>query len=219
MKFCKKCGVETIRYTNGGCRPCNLASASSWQKENKEKKAVYDAQYRAENKDRISNNKANYHAANAEEINQKRRMRYAKNPDAEKITMASYYKDNRDKLLKDCASYYVANKIKHAEYGAAWRAANPEKKRLYEINRRARKLSSGGKLSADIEQRLLKLQRGLCPCCKQPLWDDYHIDHIMPLALGGKNEDSNIQLLRAKCNMQKNAKHPINFMQQRGFLI
>lgn len=71
----------------------------------------------------------------------------------------------------------------------------------------------------DIAERLFKLQRGKCACCKQPLGDDYHMDHIMPLSLGGSNTDDNIQLLRAKCNQQKSAKHPVDFMQQRGFLI
>jgi 5-methylcytosine-specific restriction endonuclease McrA len=52
-----------------------------------------------------------------------------------------------------------------------------------------------------------------------PLGDNYHIDHIMPLALGGSNTDDNIQLLRQRCNNQKCAKHPVDFMQSRGFLL
>ena len=46
-----------------------------------------------------------------------------------------------------------------------------------------------------------------------------HLDHIMPLALGGSNTDDNIQLLRARCNLQKRAKHPVDFMRERGYLI
>lgn len=45
------------------------------------------------------------------------------------------------------------------------------------------------------------------------------MDHIVPLALGGSNTDGNIQLLRATCNQQKHAKHPVVFMQERGFLL
>lgn len=56
-------------------------------------------------------------------------------------------------------------------------------------------------------------------CCGLPLGDNYHIDHIMPLALGGSNTDDNIQLLRQRCNNQKCAKHPVDFMQSRGFLL
>jgi 5-methylcytosine-specific restriction endonuclease McrA len=45
------------------------------------------------------------------------------------------------------------------------------------------------------------------------------MDHIVPLYLGGLNVDSNIQLLRAKCNLQKNKKHPVDFMRSKGFLL
>lgn len=45
------------------------------------------------------------------------------------------------------------------------------------------------------------------------------MDHIMPLALGGTNTDDNIQLLCPTCNRSKHAKHPVDFMQQRGFLL
>ena len=63
------------------------------------------------------------------------------------------------------------------------------------------------------------LQKGLCPCCRKPLGNDYHMDHIIPLALGGSNGDNNIQLLRSECNLEKQAKHPVDFMQSRGFLL
>ena len=86
-------------------------------------------------------------------------------------------------------------------------------------NRRARMLEVGGKLSSGLSGRLFKLQRGKCACCKLPLGDDYHLDHIIPIDLGGANEDWNIQLLRAKCNCQKHNTHPIDFMQSKGFLL
>jgi 5-methylcytosine-specific restriction endonuclease McrA len=65
-----------------------------------------------------------------------------------------------------------------------------------------------GKLSQDIEMRLFAAQNGLCVCCGCNLGNNYHVDHIMPLALGGTNTDDNVQLLRAECNMRKAAKHP-----------
>jgi 5-methylcytosine-specific restriction endonuclease McrA len=74
-------------------------------------------------------------------------------------------------------------------------------------------------LSKDISQKLFKIQNGLCACCRKPLGDNFHLDHIMPMALGGSNTDDNIQLLRSRCNQQKHAKHPVDFMQERGFLL
>jgi len=102
---------------------------------------------------------------------------------------------------------------------ARWEAANPEARLTINRNRRARKKGNGGKLSPNIKIKLYELQRGRCACCRQPLGADYHLDHIMPLALGGQNVDSNMQLLRAVCNLSKGAKHPVDYMQRKGMLL
>jgi len=74
--------------------------------------------------------------------------------------------------------------------------------------------------SPNLSEKLFVLQKGICACgCQQPLGRDYHLDHRMPLALGGTNTDDNVQLLTKLCNLQKGKKHPIDFMQSRGFLI
>lgn len=36
---------------------------------------------------------------------------------------------------------------------------------------------------------------------------------------GGANDKSNIQLLCPHCNLSKGAKHPVDFMQERGMLL
>jgi 5-methylcytosine-specific restriction endonuclease McrA len=101
-----------------------------------------------------------------------------------------------------------------------WFAANPEKRTEYEQNRRAKKLASGGKLTIGIKARLYKLQAGKCLCCKEKFdMRNMHMDHVMPLSLGGEHCDLNIQLLCQPCNQSKHAKHPIDFMQSRGFLL
>ena len=100
-----------------------------------------------------------------------------------------------------------------------WRKDNPSAVRVYYHSRRIRKLNGGVKLSKGLVEKLLRLQRGKCACCGRPLGSDYHLDHIMPLSMGGLNTDNNVQLLRAKCNLQKSAKHPVDFMRQRGYLI
>lgn len=101
-----------------------------------------------------------------------------------------------------------------------WHKSHPENMRINNHNRRARKRENGGVLSRDIADKLYKLQRGRCACgCGKNLGDDYHLDHIMPIKLGGANKDCNIQLLRPFCNTQKHAKHPIDYMQSKGFLL
>lgn len=104
-------------------------------------------------------------------------------------------------------------------YCAEHPAESIGKRLAWSHNRRARNLGVAGEISHQSIDRLYDLQRGKCPCCGLPLGDNYHLDHIMPLALGGTNTDDNIQLLRQECNNQKRAKHPIDFMQRRGFLL
>ncbi len=127
--------------------------------------------------------------------------------------MSAWKSKNRDKVKAYNAAYGAA----HREEAKAWRRANKNVDRVHKQNRRHRE--RGGNLSAGIALKLFKLQRGKCACCGELLGDDYQLDHIMPIALGGKNVDSNMQLLRKVCNLQKHAKHPIDFMQERGLLL
>jgi 5-methylcytosine-specific restriction endonuclease McrA len=62
-------------------------------------------------------------------------------------------------------------------------------------------------------------QRWLCVACRVDISAAYEMDHIVPLSRGGRHEKHNIQLLCATCNRSKNAKHPIDFMQSRGYLL
>lgn len=130
----------------------------------------------------------------------------------------AYYAANAEKIKEAAAKRRALNPEEPRRQSREWFAKNPEKRVIYQQNRDAKKNKSG-KLSPDLISKLFKLQRGKCPCCKQSLGDDYHLDHKMPLALGGSNTDDNMQLLTATCNMQKHKKHPVDFMQSRGFLL
>lgn len=133
--------------------------------------------------------------------------------------LKAYRVARKDELKVYDAKRYADNREEFKAIASKWKADNPEDARINNHNRRARMLEVGGKLSSGLSGRLFKLQRGKCACCKTPLGDKYHRDHYLPLALNGPNEDWNVQLLCAPCNLQKSAKHPIDFMQQRGFLL
>jgi 5-methylcytosine-specific restriction endonuclease McrA len=136
-----------------------------------------------------------------------------------KLCRGAHHKAGRERAAAMIAVYDLAMKERRRQASVRYGKEHPEYNRLCAHNRRARLALTGGKLSKGLSAKLFKLQRGLCPCCQQPLGEDFHLDHIMPLALGGMNIDSNIQLLRKRCNHQKSAKHPIEFMQLRGFLL
>jgi 5-methylcytosine-specific restriction endonuclease McrA len=200
MKTCSKCG-QTQPFAHfhvnktgrdglkSTCKTCSNATSLAW---------------RTKNSERVAQNKLAYQQTNRAVLTQK---------------SAQWRTENPERFLQQVAAWRAANPEKIKAANAAFRLNNPEARKTHHQNRRARKKLAGGKLSSGLVRKLFDLQRGKCACCKQPLGNDYHLDHIFPLALGGSNTDYNMQLLRARCNMEKKAKHPVDFMQQRGYLL
>ncbi len=114
---------------------------------------------------------------------------------------------NRDKVRQTVKNYAVKNPEKVKQMIKDWTVSNPEKVRAATLNRIARKKKAEGKFTkADIDALYLT-QDGKCASCLVNL-ENYHVDHIMPLILGGSNWPSNLQLLCVKCNCSKGPKHP-----------
>lgn len=135
-----------------------------------------------------------------------------------KKSASDWYYRNQAQQTKRAKIYRLQNLQIITDKQAAYRKVNPEKSRVYCQNRRSRRKQVGGTLSPGIAKLLFKLQKGKCVCCEKPLGKTYHLDHIIPLALGGTNTDDNIQLLTARCNMTKGSKHPIDWAQTNGRL-
>lgn len=231
------------------CKVCKAISSTIYRAANQEKLREATAAWAAANPDRRRKNKrawralnrakvnaesAAYRAANPEKVKASQLARYRNNPDREKARSAAYKKANKEKVkayvvafrekypervLAYASDWREANRERSREICAAWRKSNPDAVRVSTQNRRALIQKNGGVLSKGLAKRLFEMQKGKCPCCKQPLGENYHLDHKMPLALGGTNTDDNMQLLRAICNLNKAAKHPVDFMQSRGYLL
>lgn len=106
---------------------------------------------------------------------------------------------------------------KNKEQLRKYRAARPDVQREAAHRRQSAKVE---RLPRGTVKRIGSLQRWKCAVCHGCLCRlGYHMDHIMPLAKGGQHTPGNIQLLCPTCNVRKSAKHPIDFMQQRGFLL
>lgn len=103
-------------------------------------------------------------------------------------------------------------------YVRVWQKRYPDKVNARNRNRKALKKRAAGKHTADDIAAIFKAQRGRCGCCRIKL-KKYHVDHIIALSKGGRNDPSNLQLLCASCNSSKRAKDPIDFMQERGMLL
>lgn len=216
MKNCSRCGQLKARTEfhkasekkdglRSRCKQCALIDAAA---------------YRSENPDKFKKSQAAYRASHREESRARNAAWYAENRDKKLARDAVRHRENPSKKIETSAAWRAANKERCRTNLAEWHKANPEYHRIAEQNRRARKRANGGQLSPGLAEKLFKLQRGKCAGgCGKSLADGYNLDHRMPVARGGTNTDDNIQLLCPSCNRAKHAKHPVDFMQQRGFLL
>lgn len=135
-----------------------------------------------------------------------------------------WYHLNKNKINKEKRSayqkeWYQKNKEKVKSYSYDWRLKNPEKnkksRRISESKRRAVE----GNFNKNQLDELFKKQKYKCFNCLKSVRKKYHIDHIIPLYLGGTNWIENIQILCPKCNLSKGKDHPIDWAQKNGKLL
>lgn len=175
-----------------------------------------------------------YYIKNREKEQARGRESYWKDPEKRIEAMHKWRDKNPEIYRKAVARWSAANKEKVKEIKRSWEQTEKAKEamrirtRRYKKNniskvklatglRRARKRrTDGGTISLDIVGILWKLQRGMCAYdfwCRNDLAEvGFHLDHVMPLALGGRHEDANLQLLCPSCNLSKGPKHPDEFV-------
>jgi 5-methylcytosine-specific restriction endonuclease McrA len=143
----------------------------------------------------------------------------AKNAGHVKAQRKAKYERTRAESIQKAAEWNRLNKEKRKAIVARYDALNPDQKRATKAVRRARERSAPGRYVKKDVGELLSKQKNLCAACRAKLGDAYEVDHIIPLAGGGSNDRLNLQILCGPCNRSKGARHPIDFMQERGFLL
>lgn len=177
-KRCKYDHVSERMVSNCCCIECAYARTAEWASKNPELKKKFRDEWN--------------------ERNPSYRAEWARNnPDSHRIAARKWYE-------KDIP----ARRKKATE----WQKANPEKVRANCRNRIALKKKAKGTHTADQVLKMLKKQNWICVAlgCNRSIrkTENRHIDHIMPLILGGSNDISNLQGLCGPCNCSKNKKHP-----------
>ena len=145
----------------------------------------------------------------------------------------AWYWNNRDRARAKNKDWHANNRPAKRKINAKYRAnhpetvraaikahhqANPELYATYRAARRARQRAAPGDgFSAEDVKRISEAQRWRCAACGQKA--RLTVDHIVPLAKGGPNDPSNLQMFCKPCNSSKGAKEPHEFAATLGRLL
>jgi 5-methylcytosine-specific restriction endonuclease McrA len=199
-------GHGTLRQTaNARCVVCAKQERSEYHATNKSKISSSHRVWRESNKDKISSRMAERYREKGGEIRLKAKMHYEKNSETIKARAAKYRVENREKVSSTIKRHYQANKGKYREYGRS---------------RKARVRGAQGSFKQSDLERIFAKQKGRCAYCRSNLQSGVkHLDHIIPITLGGSNMPSNLQYLCMPCNLKKGSKDPLSFARQLGRLL
>lgn len=182
----------------------------------------HTAPRRTKNADCVECNKARawaWHLAHEESVKVRLRADYLANIDKRKAQKAESYAANREKLIAQSIAWKKANPERNrASQKKNW-AKNYPRHVAKEHKRRAQKQACAGSFTPKDIVDIKRLQKSKCALCKCSIKSGHHIDHIMPLALGGSNFRNNIQLLCAPCNLSKGPRHPVDHANRIGLLL
>jgi len=182
------------------CKSCRRRESSTYYANNRDKSRAYSEKHR----DRLTEYRRNRYYSDPSRFRQYARDYYANHREEARI----YRQEHREKYRRWKAAYDKANHAivsqKNREY---WRR-HPEKARVNKQKRRARLASAEGVLTVADIHRQLKSQGGHCWWCGSNLGNKWHVDHVIPLSRGGKNDPSNIVITCPRCNLSKGSKLP-----------
>jgi len=212
-------GHTVVRFvSDGSCTECKAAQSHEWYSD-KPRAAAKRTRWRRENPEREKANRDAWVSANPDRVAKSQKDYAERHPGRPAAACRSWYHRNKERQQERALEYRNANIEQARAASRTYNKANPEKIAAIARTRRARAKSSGGVHTAEDVADIMKMQGGKCAYCRTRLGKKYHVDHVMPLALGGSNDRSNLQILCQPCNQSKSAKHPIVFAQSRGFLL
>lgn len=218
-KPCKNGHTEKRNTKSGKCVECDRCFSRLFRKNNPEYITMINKKYYSGNKEKILLTVQKYYEENKEYLAGKKKEHYLLNKEKYNNLGRENYQKKRNYYREKNFEYIEKNKEKIRAQQKRHRQENPEIYRQKNRNTKALRKGAQGRFTNKDVNDLLFLQKGKCANCKLDASMKYHVDHIMPIKLGGKNDRSNIQILCPPCNLKKNAKHPIDWAREHGRLL
>ncbi|WP_186425078.1 HNH endonuclease signature motif containing protein [Cupriavidus metallidurans] len=210
---------QSLRYKSGSCVQCQAENAAArraakgaemdakraeWVRANRDKVRAYQQTYKDKNRELLQAKARAYQKANRDKLAARLREYRRNNPEVMRAIEARRVRSDEQRAAFN-------------KYRRAWAKSNRQKTQEYAHKRSGVRQA---RLPAGTIAKIGQLQKWCCAVCRKSIRNGrYHKDHIVALANGGDHAPHNIQLLCPTCNLKKGVKHPVDFMQSRGFLL
>lgn len=212
MKTCKRCSVEEpddqFRPEHRTCRACYAAQHRQWRQENIDRVHEQEARYEQEHKAQRHERNIAYYTKHADVMRERARV-YGREHRAERSAYArQWYHKNTERWNERNRAWLAANPDKaerkrkrDRERLAQWDKEHPDRERDKCAWRRAKTC-----MAATIERvkraDIWRRDGGRCHICGKPCDpNNWHLDHLIPLSIGGTHEPKNVAVSHPRCNM------------------
>lgn len=213
MKTCTACGEQkplSDYYHEKGkprakCKDCHKATAYRKRLEDRDGFNEERREYAKNNRAKINQRAREFRERHGDRINEQRRQRRAEDPD---------HRERVNRLAREALARDKERRRKNREANRRWVKENREHLNAYarEYNKRRpdvdwnkkQRRRAAEKTGKPVDrQAIWERDGGTCRICNEPIKGPFHIDHIVPLALGGTHEPANCQLAHPACNQEK----------------
>lgn len=196
-KSCKH-GHDSVRLASTRqCYACKIDYRNKWCKEHPEQNRAAAKRFRKNNPEKVRE--------------WDRRWRHD-NPDKSNEIKRKWKRNNLEKDREISLRCRWENIDRSREYARQWHRDNPEKSRSSVRRRRAIRHNNGPVMTGLEQQKWEAAQPKVCNYCGRDCADNYHIDHIVPIAKGGLHQAHNLAIACPSCNQRKGAKDLEEFM-------
>ena len=188
--FGYRSGKNTERWTDHKTLQKKIKYNQEWLQENKVLHAILCKKWLAENRE---HKRVYYKSYSQSEKGIRKRKEWEKrNKEILRFKRKKWELENEEHLFISRKKYREENKDKVRQL-----------KKVSEAKRRANKLKASSKLTF-IQEQLIKQYYEHSTRLKNKLGIEFHVDHIVPLSIGGLHHPSNLQVVPARWNVRKN---------------
>jgi 5-methylcytosine-specific restriction endonuclease McrA len=195
--------------------------------------------WREANRERLLAGKRAWYLANRERVLAEAKLRVRTPRVYDPAKYKAYYEKNRERMIAKARAWHEKNREERASYGKArylqlwedpaWRADNVARAKAwmvdhrdkYRENMRRAKVRRKGRLSGSIIEEFsqaqldkrIRLLGSQCVYCGGPF---QHLDHLVPVAAGGRHALWNLAPSCRACNTSKADSDPLTWVERRA---